>query len=274
MAAPTTAEIERRWDEQAKTFEEMEKTTNVLAHTVAAAASVANLKPGQHLLDLGCGAGGAAQFVQAMLQPGVKFTISDLSSQMLERARAKVRPDVQVVQADAEHLPFPDEEFDAAYACLLLMLVSDPDACLRELKRVTKPGSIITFAIWGRAEHSPMMTLMQTCMKKLNIPSPSPPQRSNFHLGSRDDVTKRLQEHGFTKITTWYQSMVAPGVMSGEDMAELNMNIMPTTKTLFAKLTSEQAQALRTEIVRCADEILQRGDPLCLDVMIIRVVRP
>jgi demethylmenaquinone methyltransferase/2-methoxy-6-polyprenyl-1,4-benzoquinol methylase len=65
---------------------------------------------------------------------------------------------VQLVQGRAEHLPFPDETFDAVVFTYLLRYVQDPDATIRELSRVLKPGGqllslefSIPEALWMRA---------------------------------------------------------------------------------------------------------------------------
>ena len=87
----------------------------------------------------------------------------DVSHSMLEaglRAVEKRRLDgrVQLTQGRAEHLPFPDETFDTVVFTYLLRYVQDPDATIRELSRVLKPGGEllslefgIPEALWVRA---------------------------------------------------------------------------------------------------------------------------
>jgi demethylmenaquinone methyltransferase/2-methoxy-6-polyprenyl-1,4-benzoquinol methylase len=65
---------------------------------------------------------------------------------------------VQLIQGRAEHLPFPDETFDTVVFTYLLRYVQDPDATIRELSRVLKPGGEllslefgIPEALWVRA---------------------------------------------------------------------------------------------------------------------------
>jgi demethylmenaquinone methyltransferase/2-methoxy-6-polyprenyl-1,4-benzoquinol methylase len=87
----------------------------------------------------------------------------DVSHLMLEAGlRAVERKNldgrVQLIQGRAEHLPFPDETFDAVVFTYLLRYVQDPDATIRELSRVLKPGGEllslefgIPEALWMRA---------------------------------------------------------------------------------------------------------------------------
>jgi SAM-dependent methyltransferase len=55
-------------------------------------------------------------------------------------AGRRVRPEVPLLAGDALRLPFADATFDAVTISFALRNVSDPDAALRELARVTRPG--------------------------------------------------------------------------------------------------------------------------------------
>jgi demethylmenaquinone methyltransferase/2-methoxy-6-polyprenyl-1,4-benzoquinol methylase len=87
----------------------------------------------------------------------------DVSHSMLQAGLSAVEKRsldgrVQLIQGRAEHLPFPDEAFDAVVFTYLLRYVQDPDATIRELSRVLKPGGQllslefdIPKALWMRA---------------------------------------------------------------------------------------------------------------------------
>jgi demethylmenaquinone methyltransferase/2-methoxy-6-polyprenyl-1,4-benzoquinol methylase len=67
----------------------------------------------------------------------------DQSPEMLSGARALVGPSVELVQGEAERLPFDDGAFDALTFTYLLRYVDDPAATMRELARVVRPGGRI-----------------------------------------------------------------------------------------------------------------------------------
>lgn len=74
---------------------------------------------------------------------------------MRRRLRPKleaVRFSVEVSEASAERLPFPDESFDAAVSTLVLCTVADQEAALREIRRVLRPGGRLFFIEHVRAE--------------------------------------------------------------------------------------------------------------------------
>jgi len=101
------------------------------------------LRPGNLVLDVCTGTAGVAMEI-ANHHDG-RIVGLDVSHLMLEaglRAVEKKSLDgrVQLIQGRAEHLPFPDETFDAVVFTYLLRYVQDPDATIRELSRVLKPG--------------------------------------------------------------------------------------------------------------------------------------
>jgi ubiquinone/menaquinone biosynthesis C-methylase UbiE len=61
------------------------------------------------------------------------------------RRRAGGRDDVEVIDARAEALPFPDASFDTAVVTFALCSVADPDAALAEIARVLRPGGRLLF---------------------------------------------------------------------------------------------------------------------------------
>jgi phosphatidylethanolamine/phosphatidyl-N-methylethanolamine N-methyltransferase len=103
-----------------------------------------NCKPGDTVLEVGVGTG-----LSLPLYPDdVEITGIDISTEMLEKARARVDEDglsqVQaVLEMDAENLRFPDSSFDKVIAMYVVSVVSDPSRVVEEMRRVCKPGGEI-----------------------------------------------------------------------------------------------------------------------------------
>lgn len=97
--------------------------------------------PRLRVLDVGGGYGRLA----APLAERHDVTLVDISEEMLDEARERCPPDVELVQADARELPFADGSFDAVLALDLLPHVPDAAGELRELARVARPGGLVLF---------------------------------------------------------------------------------------------------------------------------------
>jgi ubiquinone/menaquinone biosynthesis C-methylase UbiE len=102
--------------------------------------------PPERVLDLVCGAGASA-FELARKLDGATITGVDVSPVMLRAARnardskfQDVADQITFVEADARALPFEDASFDLVTGHSFLYLVDDPEAVLREVRRVLAPG--------------------------------------------------------------------------------------------------------------------------------------
>jgi SAM-dependent methyltransferase len=112
-------------------------------------ADFAGVRGGQRVLDVGCGPGALTTELVARLGPAGVAAV-DPSEPFVAAARAR-HPGVDVRQAAAERLPFPDRAFDAAVAQLVVHFMTDPIAGLGEMARVTRPGGLVAACVWDHA---------------------------------------------------------------------------------------------------------------------------
>jgi len=105
---------------------------------------LAELRPGQWVLDLGSGAGFDALLAARKVGPGGRVVGVDMTDAMLQRARENAAraglDNVEFRKGDIESLPVEEGQFDVALSNCVLNLCPDKDAALREIHRVLKPG--------------------------------------------------------------------------------------------------------------------------------------
>lgn len=104
-----------------------------------------HLRPGQRVLDVGCGPGTITAEIAGLVAPGEVIGV-DASEEVLERARrhaAESGVEVTYQVADAFALPFADDSFDVVHAHQVLQHVPDPVAMIREMRRVARPGGVV-----------------------------------------------------------------------------------------------------------------------------------
>lgn len=97
------------------------------------------LRPGERVLLVGAGTGADLPLLPA----GVLALATDLTPAMLARARPRVRDGIELRVMDGQALDLPDAGFDAVILHLILAVIPDPAACLREAARVLRPGGRI-----------------------------------------------------------------------------------------------------------------------------------
>ncbi len=112
----------------------------------SAAYLLDRLRPGQDLLDVGCGPGTITLDLAARVAPGRVVGI-DSSEVVLAAARASVTgagpTNVSFVTGDAYHLQFDEGTFDVAHAHQVLQHLSSPVSALAEMARVLRPGGTL-----------------------------------------------------------------------------------------------------------------------------------
>jgi ubiquinone/menaquinone biosynthesis C-methylase UbiE len=123
-------------------------------------ADLAGVRRDQRVLDVGSGPGALTAELITRLGPSAVAAV-DPSEPFVAAARAR-HPGVNVLQASAEQLPFPDQSFDAALAQLVVHFMSEPVAGLAEMARVTRRGGVVAACVWDRGGgHSPLSLFWQ-----------------------------------------------------------------------------------------------------------------
>jgi len=116
-------------------------------------ALVSSVQPasGQRILDVATGTGMVA--AELLARADCSVVGIDQSAEMLAGARARFAGEpgsrVELMQGEAESLPFPDASFDALTFTYLLRYVDDPAATMRELARVVRPGARVASLEFG-----------------------------------------------------------------------------------------------------------------------------
>jgi SAM-dependent methyltransferase len=143
----------RAWAEDLDYPSEVANVPDTAVESFAGVAnpfSLGRLQTGERVLDLGSGAGTDSLVAAQMVGPEGSVIGIDMTPEMLAKASAAAAEmgatNVEFVESEAEHLPFPDASFDVVISNGVIDLIPDKDAVFSELFRVLAPGGRMQIA--------------------------------------------------------------------------------------------------------------------------------
>ena len=137
------------------TVEDLAPVDHFHARGLAATVELADrlpIRPGQDIVDIGCGLGGPARYMAKRFQchvSGVDITEPFVEAANRLTALLGMEPQVKIERGDGQHLPYPDASFDAGCTQHVTMNVADHPAFFAEAHRVLKPGAFFALTEHG-----------------------------------------------------------------------------------------------------------------------------
>src|SRR6266576_5126717 len=154
-------------------------------------ADLAGVSGGQRLLDVGCGPGALTAELVSRAGPEAVSAVEP-SGSFAAAARERL-PDVDIRQAAAERLPFPDAAFDAALAQLVVHFMTDPVAGLREMGRVTRPDGVVAACVWDHSGDRGPLSSFWHAVRELD---PAQPDESGLAGVGEGELARLFDQAG------------------------------------------------------------------------------
>jgi SAM-dependent methyltransferase len=242
--------------------------------------AAADPKPGQRVVDIGCGCGDTTIDFAARVAPGGEALGLDISEPMLARARerAPVGLPARFVLADATVYAFAPGWADLAVSRFGVMFFADPARSFANLRRGLKLGGRLVFACWRAAKENPWMMIPLREAKKHAPPLPetNPEDPGPFAFADDARVRRILSAAGFADIVVTPQDLdIDIAIGRGLDAAVAGaLGIGPTSRILDGQPEAVRAAAMAD--IRKAFAERAKGDsvPLGAAIWMVSAVNP
>jgi arsenite methyltransferase len=163
------------------------------------------LRPHLAILDLACGTGFPLFELAQVYGPSCQVAGIDLWREAIERAKTKQQvyqfPNVQILEADATHLPFGEHEFDLIVSHLGINNFADPEAVLTECFRVANPHASLVLTTNPTGHMRELYVLFREVLLELQKPAYLERLRRNEeHRGTKESLGGLLRAAGFDMV--------------------------------------------------------------------------
>ncbi|TDH63709.1 class I SAM-dependent methyltransferase [Dankookia rubra] len=178
----------------------------IFAPVLAAALEAAAPRPGERVLNIGCGSGTSVLALAEAVGPGGQVLGADIAAESVAVARRRVAEaglaQAAILLGDAGSHPFPPGGFDLLFSRFGVMFFDPPAAAFRNLRAALRPGGRLCAAAFRAAAENPWTTAPAGAISHL-VPLP-PPARPDapgqFGWAREAHVRAILDGAGFTDI--------------------------------------------------------------------------
>lgn len=224
----------------------------LLSQVLARLLHHAALRPGEAVLDIGCGTGASCLAAAAAVGPSGHVTGLDIAAQLLDRTRDRVAAaglaNTSFVLADAQTHAFAKGSVDVMISRFGVMFFEDPTAAFTNMAKALKPGGRLVFAAWAQAALVPWFSIpVGAAVARLGRPAPSDPNAPGplaFQDASR--VTAMMAAAGLQNPRCLSETVPLTPSGAFDDVVAFSAHIGPAAR-IMAEFSGTEADGAAIE---------------------------
>ena len=229
----------------------MDRFEGMLAPIGQALLSHCAFRPGESVVDIGCGAGRTSLDIARQVVPSGRVLGIDISSHLVaaagRRAQAEHLDNVSFRCDDATTVSIEGPPFDRLFSRFGIMFFEDPWAAFANLHTLLRSGGRVDFSAWAPASDNPwIVEVMGVVGKYVELPERKPRTPGPFALDDPTYIRELLERGGFsaTRIATWEgkQPVGGPGA-TPEQAVDFVFDAMS-----FGKVLDDKGEAVRAKV--------------------------
>ena len=240
-----------------------ERLDGLFAPISTAAVAAAAARPGDKVLDIGCGCGATVLALAEAVGPLGRVTGVDISAPMLAVAGERIAraglAQAAVLKADAATEPFAPGAIDLAFSRFGVMFFDAPVEAFINIHRALKPGGRLVFACWRPFKTNPWFAVPYRAaaphlpeQEKADPEAPGP-----FAFADPDRVRRILGLAGFSDvgIETFDAPLTLGRPGEAEEAMRFTVQVGPVSRALATGTEAQRAAAERAVVaaLRAAD---------------------
>jgi SAM-dependent methyltransferase len=214
---------------------------------------LAEIKPGQRVLDVATGIGEPSITAAKVIGTGGHVLAIDISRQMLAIAKERatflrLQDIIEFRESDAENLDLANSSFDAALSRWGLMLFPNLDAAIGKIYNSLVSGGRFAAAVWADATKVPIISLASRIIGSQVQMSALPPEVPNpFSLADTNKLENSLARIGFRDIHI-DTVFVTFEFKSGEDYCRYCQAVSASARIALSKVTEERKEDILRKV--------------------------
>lgn len=200
-----------------------------LAHrpVLAALMDAAQLRPGERVLDIGCGTGPSLLAAAKAVGPTGHITGIDIAPPLIARAAERVPDTVDLIVGDAGAHPYPaGKPFDLILSNFGTMFFGDTQTAMAHLRGAVETGARLAASVWSSPAHNPWFAVPRAIVDEViaDVPRPDPSGPGPMRFADPAPFIADLEAAGWrAQAETVQLALTPPG--RPEEVAALHMKV-------------------------------------------------